>query len=140
MNKRKYPSQPLLGVGAVIIKNGKILLVKRRFEPKANYWTLPGGLVELGEEVRQALIREIREECSIEIEPAKIIDVIDFIEYDAEARVKFHYILIDFEAVYKGGEITPSSDVLNVKWFTKNELNNIELPEITQKFLEKYYH
>lgn len=140
MNKRKYPSQPLLGVGAVIIKNGKILLVKRRFEPKANYWTLPGGLVELGEEVRQALIREIREECGIEIEPAKIIDVIDFIEYDAEARVKFHYILIDFEAVYKGGEITPSSDVLNVKWFTKNELNNIELPEITQKFLEKYYH
>lgn len=139
MGKREYPNRPLLGVGAVIVKNGKILLVKRRYDPKANQWTLPGGLVELGEEVRQAVIREIREECGIEIEPTKIIDVVDFIEKDEEEKIRYHYVLIDFEAAYKRGELMPSSDVLNVKWFSKNELRDLEVPHITKRFLQKYY-
>ena len=77
MITRKYPNQPVLGVGAVILKNKKILLVQRKFEPKAGYWTLPGGTVELGETIHHALKREIREECGIEIEPQRIIDVLD---------------------------------------------------------------
>ncbi|MFQ5865033.1 MAG: NUDIX hydrolase [bacterium] len=139
MGKRKYPSRPLVGVGAVITKNDRILLVKRRYDPKANYWTLPGGLVEIGEEVRQALRREIREECGIEIEPTKVIDVVDFIEKDENNKIRFHYVLIDFEAIYESGELTPASDVLEVQWFSKNELRNLELPDITKKFLQKYY-
>ncbi len=87
MIARKYPHQPLLGVGAVIFKNDKILLVKRKFEPKARFWTLPGGMVELGESLAHALKREIREECGIKIEPQKVIDVIDYIERDEEHQV-----------------------------------------------------
>jgi ADP-ribose pyrophosphatase YjhB (NUDIX family) len=139
LGAREYPSRPILGVGAVIIRDEKILLVKRRYEPKANYWSLPGGLVELGEEVRQAVIREVSEECGIEIEPTKIIDVIDFIERDELESVRYHYVLIDFEAVYKSGVLTPASDVIDVRWFSKNELENLELPEITKRFLKKHY-
>jgi len=136
---KEYPSHPLVTVGAVIIKDDKILLVKRRYEPKANFWTLPGGRVKLGEGVRQALIREIREECGIEIEPIRIIDVIDFIEQDEDERVRFHYVIIDFEAIYKDGEIRPASDVLNARWVLFSELNKINLPEITKDFFKKNF-
>lgn len=110
-------------------------MVKRRYEPKSNFWSLPGGLVKIGEGVRQALIREVREECGIEIEPIKIIDVIDFIEKDKEEKIRFHYVIIDFEANYKRGELSPASDVLNAKWFKLTELSKIKLPEVTKKFL-----
>jgi len=139
LSTREYPSHPLVAVGAVIIKDDKILLVKRRYEPKANFWTLPGGHVKLGEGVRQALIREIHEECGIEIEPKKIIDVIDFIEQDEDERIRFHYVIVDFEAIYKNGEIKPASDVQNAKWFFLSELNKINLPEITKNFFKKNF-
>ena len=135
---RKYPAQPLLGVGAVILKGRKILLVQRKFEPKAHFWTLPGGTLELGETIHHALKREIREECGIEIEPKKIIDVIDYIERDENKQVKYHYLLVDFEAEHISGTLSPSSDVLNVGWFELGKLNGIRLPEITKKFLKKH--
>ncbi len=138
MITRKYPHQPLLGVGAVILKNDKILLVKRKFEPKARFWTLPGGMVELGESLDQALKREIREECGIKIEPQKIIDVIDYIERDEDDQVKYHYLLVDFQAEQIGGTLSPSSDVLDAGWFDLSELSGLTLPEITQEFLKKH--
>ncbi|MFQ5750886.1 MAG: NUDIX hydrolase [bacterium] len=95
MNKRIYPVQPLLGIGAVIIKDNRFLLVKRKYEPYAHFWTLPGGLVELGEYVHEAVIREIREECGIKVKPTKIVDVIDYIEKDEKAKIKYHYVLIE---------------------------------------------
>ncbi|MFQ5825032.1 MAG: NUDIX hydrolase [bacterium] len=139
MSTREYPSHPLVAVGAVIIKDGKILLVKRRYEPKANYWTLPGGLVKLGEGVRQALIREVREECGIEIEPKRIIDVIDFIEKDENERFRFHYVIVDFEAIYRNGAVKPASDVQSTRWFFITELNKVKLPIITKNFLKEYF-
>lgn len=138
MIARKYPQQPLLGVGAVILKNNKILLVKRKFEPKVGFWTLPGGMVELGEGLEYALKREIREECGIKIEPQKIIDVIDYIERDEEDQVKYHYLLVDFEAKHTSGKLAPSSDVLDAKWFDLSKLKRISLPEVTEKFLKKH--
>jgi ADP-ribose pyrophosphatase len=136
LSTREYPSHPLVAVGAVIIKDGKILLVKRRYEPKANYWTLPGGLVKLGEGVRQALIREVREECGIEIEPKRIIDVIDFIDKDENERFRFHYVIVDFEAIYRKGTIKPASDVQSARWFSFAELNKVKLPKLTKSFLK----
>lgn len=137
--KRVYPEQPLLGVGAVVLQDDKILLVKRRNEPSASCWTLPGGLVELGETVHEAIIREIWEECGIEVVLNKIMDVIDYIKVDNMQKVQYHYVLIDFEAQYKGGTLKPASDIVDAKWFVRSELTERTLPEITERFLKKYY-
>lgn len=129
----------MVGVGAVIFKNDQLLLVKRRFEPKAQFWSLPGGLVEWGETVEEAIIRETREECGIEIDPIRLVDVIDFIDRDERGEIRYHYVLVDFEACYLGGEVAPQSDAADARWFSPSELTEISLPEITRKFLQKHY-
>ncbi len=95
-------------------------------------------MVELGESLDQALKREVREECGIKIEPQKIIDVIDYIERDEDDQVKYHYLLVDFQAEHIGGTLSPSSDVLDAGWFDLSELSGLTLPEITQEFLKKH--
>ena len=129
----------MVGVGAVIFKNDQLLLVKRRFEPEAQFWSLPGGLVEWGETVEEAIIRETREECGIEIGPIRLVDIIDFIERDERGEIRYHYVLVDFEARYLGGEVAPESDAADARWFSPSELTEISLPEITRKFLQKHY-
>ncbi|NIR48679.1 NUDIX hydrolase [candidate division KSB1 bacterium] len=137
--KRNYPNRPLVGVGAVVFKHERLLLVKRKFEPKSNYWTLPGGLVKLGENAREALVREVKEECGIEVVPVRLVDVVDYIEKDARENIKYHYVLIDFETEFKAGTLTPASDILDARWFDKSDLADLALPEITEKFLKKHY-
>ncbi len=139
LNNRKYPNRPLIGVGAVVIKEGKFLLVKRKYEPNVGNWSLPGGLIELGEKVCEALIREVIEECGIEVKPTKIIEVIDFIEKDKKEKLKYHYVIIDYEAEYINGILNPASDVTEVNWFALDELINLNLPEITYNLFKKYY-
>lgn len=95
-------------------------------------------MVELGESLDQAIKREVREEGGTKIEPPKIIDVIDYIERDEDGQVKYHYLLVDFEAEYIGGMLSPSSDVLDAVWFDLSELSGLTLPEITQVFLKKH--
>lgn len=139
IRQRRYPERPLVGVGAVVFKGERILLVKRRFEPRAATWTLPGGLVERGETCRAAAVREVREECAIEIELSRLVDVIDYIERDAQERVRFHYVLVDFEARYVSGELRPSSEILDARWFSKSAISGLVLPPITASFLKEHY-
>ena len=96
MVKRLYPKQPIIGVGAVIIKNGKILLEKRKNEPGRGKWSIPGGLVELGENVEQTVIREVKEETGLEVEKPEHIDIVDNIVRDENGEIKYHFVIIDY--------------------------------------------
>jgi 8-oxo-dGTP diphosphatase len=137
---RSYPSAPMVGVGIITFNNkNKVLLVKRGNEPSKGLWSLPGGLVELGERVREAGIREVKEECNIDIEPEDVISVVDLILEDSDGKVKYHYILIDYLAKYIGGELKPQSDVSDAAWFSQDELKELDIPEVTREVLEKAF-
>lgn len=137
--KREYPEAPLVGVGVVIRNNDFIVLVERGKEPKKGVWAIPGGLIELGESVRGAAIREVLEECNIQIELGDIISVVDLIKHDNSGVVQYHYILIDFFAKYMDGVLKAGSDVEDAKWVSKDELDSYDIPEITRKVIEKAF-
>ncbi|MFQ5602021.1 MAG: NUDIX hydrolase [bacterium] len=139
MIKRKYPNQPVVAVGAVIISDGRILLVQRKNEPQAKYWTLPGGVVEIGEQVKSALVREVKEECGVLIRPGKLIEAIDYIVKDQDDKIHYHYIILDFEAEILQGELTPGSDCEELNWFNKEQLAELNLSEITKMFFKRNY-
>jgi ADP-ribose pyrophosphatase YjhB (NUDIX family) len=103
--RRIYPERPLVGVGAIIIARGKILLEKRKNEPGRGQWSIPGGLVELGESVEQTAIREVKEETGLEVEKPEHIDVVDNIDLDEEGKVRYHFIIIDYLVKLKGGTL-----------------------------------
>ncbi len=137
---RSYPSAPMVGVGVIAFNSEKkVLLVKRGNEPSKGLWSLPGGLVELGERVRETGIREVMEECNIEIEPQDVVSVVDLILEDSDGKVKYHYILIDYLAKYIGGELNPQSDVTDAAWFSRHEINDLDIPEVTREVLEKAF-
>lgn len=137
---RIYPSAPLVGVGAVIFNDkNQVVLIKRGNEPKKGLWAIPGGNVELGEQVRETAIREVKEECNINIELRDLLGVVDLILKDSGGKVQYHYVLIDYLAQYSGGELKPQSDVSETGWFYQNELEKLDIPEVTLKVLEKAF-
>lgn len=137
---RRYPSVPRVGVGVIIFNEyGRVLLIKRGNEPSKNLWSVPGGLVELGEKVTEAVRREALEECNLHVEPKMILDVVDLILKDDEEGVRFHYVLIDYLADFLGGELMPQSDASDAGWFSESDLTNLHIPEITQTLLEKAF-
>lgn len=137
--KRNYPPVPMVGVGVVVQKDKTLLLVKRGHEPKKGLWSIPGGLIEVGESVRAAAIREVREECNIEIQLQDVISVVDLIEKDDDENVKYHFVIIDFLAKYTSGELTPGSDAADAAWVTREQLGDYDIPELTQKLLEQVF-
>ena len=135
---RSYPTTPLVGVGVVVFNDQKqVLLVKRGNEPKKGLWAIPGGNVELGEPVRETALREVKEECNVNIELKDQLGVVDLILKDKDSKVQYHYILIDYLAQYINGELKPQSDVLDAGWFYQPELVKLDIPEVTLKILEK---
>ena len=137
---RLYPSAPMVGVGVVTFNDEKkVLLVKRGNEPSQGLWSIPGGLVQLGERVRDAGIREVKEECNLDVEPEDVISVVDLILKDKEEKVKYHYVLIDYLAKYIDGHLTPQSDVTDAGWFSLQELDQLEIPEVTRNILHKAF-
>lgn len=137
---RQYPSAPLVGVGVITVNDEeKVLLVRRGHEPSKGLWSVPGGMVELGERVRDAGIREVKEECNIDIEPEEVISVVDIILKDKDNGVKYHYVLIEYLAKYLGGDVHAQSDVMEAEWFSRNELDALELPDVTRNVIEKAF-
>ncbi len=124
--EREYPEHPLVGVGAVVVQDGKILLVQRGKEPRKGVWSIPGGLVELGEDVKDALRREVLEETGLRVEPVELFEIVDAIENDEKGRIRFHYVIVDFLADCAADEPVPGSDVLDSQWFSLDDL-----PEMT---------
>ena len=135
--KREYPAQPVVGVGAVIIRDRKILLVKRGSKPGFNEWSIPGGVVELGENVRETVAREVKEESNLEVKAHDLIDVVDNLVLDEEGKLRYHFIILDFFARLKGGVLRAGSDVLDVRWVPLIEVEGYELTKIFRNFFER---
>jgi ADP-ribose pyrophosphatase YjhB (NUDIX family) len=136
MVKREYPDTPLVGVGAIIIENGRVLLIKRGKAPLLGEWSVPGGLLELGETLRQATAREALEETGLVVETADLLGVFDRVVRDSDRRILYHYVLIDFLCHRAGGEIYASGDAAEARWFTLSELPPLGLAADTLKVIE----
>jgi len=126
--KREFPEIPLVGIGAIIIEGDRIVLVKRANPPIQGHWSIPGGVLEVGEMVREAAVREAREETGLIVEPGELLGVYDRI---LEHRVQYHYVLIDFLCRPLGGELLAASDAAEVRWFTREELPALNLADDT---------
>jgi ADP-ribose pyrophosphatase YjhB (NUDIX family) len=111
VDSRSYPERPIVGVGAVILVDGKVVLIKRRFEPLAGQWSLPGGTLEVGESLEAGTAREILEETGLVVDVGPVIEVFDRILFDADKRVRYHFVLIDYLCRPTGGTLRHGSDV-----------------------------
>lgn len=135
--KRDYPDRPIVGVGAVVVENGRALLVKRAAEPLRGHWSIPGGMVELGETLRQAIAREVREETGLVVEVSGVLEVLDSIHRDPDGRTRYHYVLVDFFCRRTGGELQAASDASEVRWAAIEELAGLAMTETAQRIIRK---
>ena len=132
---REYPDRPFVGVGVVVWRGDEVLLIERGKGPRTGEWSLPGGMQELGETVRETAHREIKEETDIEIDVTDLLDVIDMVRKDSDGRVRFHYTLVDFSAEWRSGEATAGSDAAGVRWVPLKDLDQYRLWDETQRVI-----
>ncbi len=137
MTARVYPASPVIGVGAVVIRDGRILLVKRGQPPGEGLWAIPGGVLELGETLQQAAVREILEETGLVIEAGEPIHTFDLIHRDSAGRVHYHYVIVDLRGTYLSGEIRPADDAKEAAWFDLDNLPTGDLSPPTRELIEK---
>ena len=133
--KREYPDSPLVGVGAVIIEDGRVLLVKRGHPPLAGEWSIPGGVLELGETLREAALREAREETCLAVETADLLGVYDRVLRDDDGHTIYHFVLVDFLCWRVGGDAQAADDADEVRWFTPAEARGLPLAEDTAEVI-----
>ena len=131
--KREYPDHPIMGVGGVIFHQDAVLLVKRAQEPGKGLWSLPGGVVELGEPLEEALKREIHEEASITVEVFDLVRLLDRIIYDQENRIRFHYVIADFWGRMRSGQVAAASDISEARFVTMEQLKGMGVHEEVEK-------
>jgi len=135
--KRLYPEQPIIGVGAVIVDGGRALLVRRATEPLKGEWSVPGGMLELGEKLRDGVRREALEETGIEVESGELLDVFDSIFIDDQGRTQYHYVLIDYLCRPISGEAQAGTDVSEVRWVWERDLASMGLRESIKQIVRK---
>ncbi len=130
---REYPEFPIPSVGVLVVKDGRALLVQRGQEPSIGRWTIPGGVIEVGETISAAGQRELREECGIEVEVGEPLQTFEVIRRDADGRVRYHYIIFDRLGTYLGGELTHADDISDSRWFSVDELTQVDvLPDVAR--------
>jgi len=134
---RAYPERPVVGVGAVVLERERVLLVKRGHAPLKGQWSLPGGRVETGETLEQAVAREVLEETGVTIEVGPIVEVLDRISRDPDGRVEHHFVLIDFVARPSGGVLRSASDAEDAEWVPLGELPKYEVAAVTASVIRK---
>ncbi len=131
----EYPNRPLVGVGVVVIKNGRVLLIRRGKPPRAGAWSLPGGRQRLGETVREAARRELREETGVEAAVTDLLDVVDSITRDDGGAISYHYTLVDFLAEWRAGEARAGGDAAEAVWAGVEDLAPFELWDETLRLI-----
>ena len=136
---REYPERPIVGVGAVILDGGRVLLVRRGHEPLKGEWSVPGGAVEIGETLASACAREVREETGLDVDVGPIVDVFDRIRRDADGRTRFHYVLIDFLCRPIGGTLACATDAVEAAWASAGELRAYGVQPTTIAVIEKAF-
>jgi ADP-ribose pyrophosphatase YjhB (NUDIX family) len=134
---RTYPERPIVGVGAVVLQGNRVLLVRRANEPLKGEWSLPGGAVDVGESLRDAVKREVREETCLEIEVGPVVEVLDRIRREADGRVRFHYVLVDFVCRPTAGIALAASDAEDVVWADRAALIRYRVADLTVAVIEK---
>jgi ADP-ribose pyrophosphatase YjhB (NUDIX family) len=134
---RLYPKLPVPAVGAITFYGDNVLLIQRGRKPSIGKWTLPGGVVELGESPIEALRREILEECNISIEIGDVVEVVSRVVRDEANRVQYHYVIIDYVAIYKDGNLKPDSDILDARWVLLSEIKKYDLTEDLLPVIER---
>jgi 8-oxo-dGTP diphosphatase len=136
---RRYPARPIVGVGALVIDAGSILLVERGREPLKGWWSLPGGVVEAGEPLEAAVRREVLEETGLEVEVIEFVTVFERILRDAEGRVEYHYVLADYLCRATGGSLFARDDASRAEWVPRAGLAALKLTEGTLAVIEKAF-
>jgi len=135
---REYPARPIVGAGALIVRDGELLLVKRGAQPGFGKWSVPGGLVEIGERVQDAMVREVKEEVGFDVEAVKLTDVADTITIDGNGRVQYHFVVVNFVARIVGGELKTATDILEAKWVPIEDVEKVDLTGSFRSFFEKH--
>ncbi len=133
----KYPQQPVIAVGAVVVHQNHILLIRRGKEPARGEWAIPGGRVELGETMHEAAVREVMEETSVSIRPGELVYFFETIQPDPSGRIRFHYAIFDFMAEYLAGEPTPRDDAMDARWVAAADAETYNLNTKTRDLLNR---
>jgi len=123
---REYPSVPRVGVGAVVLDAGRVLLVRRGKPPLAGKWSLPGGMLELGETTAEAACREVAEECGLQIRVGEVAGILDRVVRDVEGRIRYHWVLVDYVAFVESGELCAASDADEAQWVEVDEVVRLD--------------
>lgn len=135
--KRDYPDRPLVGVGAVIVHDNRVVIVQRGTEPLKGQWSVPGGALEVGETLRECAAREALEETGLQVEAGEVLEVFDAIYREPDGRIQYHYVLIDFKCRLVGGELRAGADALDAKWVTAKDLDRFSVAETAKKVISK---
>ncbi|MFQ5909076.1 MAG: NUDIX hydrolase [Thermoplasmata archaeon] len=135
MVTRDFPERPVPAVAGIVFRGQEVLLVQRKVPPSAGRWSLPGGAVELGETLHQAVVREVAEETGLEVEPVSLVGVYDNIVEEGE-RVRFHYTLVDFVCRLVGGRLHPGSDAGDARWVSLRDLDQVDLTPLARKAIK----
>jgi 8-oxo-dGTP diphosphatase len=137
---RRHPERPIVAVGAVVVDGDRVLLVKRGQEPLKGEWSLPGGVVEIGETLDAALVREVREETALEIVVGPVVEVLDSIRRDTDGRAEYHYIIIDYVCRVRAGATTAAScgsDADAVRWVAAADLDRYGVTATAARVIRK---
>lgn len=135
--KREYPDSPIVAVGAAVCRGDQVLIVRRGRPPSQGRWTVPGGVVELGERMADAAAREVREECGIEVAVDNVAGVLDQIVRDEDGHIHFHYAIVDFAARYVSGELHLSDELLDARWVRLDQFDEYQVYEQARQVLRK---
>jgi 8-oxo-dGTP diphosphatase len=132
--KREYPDRPIVGVGGVVVHKNRVLLVRRGTAPLKGRWSIPGGMLELGEDLAAGVRRELREETGLDVQPLAMVAAVDRIERQGP-RVKYHYVIVDYACRLKKGQLRPASDVLDARWVRREELSKYRLTRLAKSVI-----
>jgi mutator protein MutT len=134
---RQFPDRPIVGVGAVIVDGDRVVLVKRAHEPLKGHWSLPGGSVEVGETLEQAVVREVREETGLAVRVGPLLEVFDRIHRAPDERVEYHFVLLDYRCTVISGALTHGSDASDACWASADDVDRLGLSALAKRVIAR---